>query len=40
MRAKLSFEQTHFKRFDDNGNEKGRSKNEKTNISRSNNIRY
>ena len=28
IRAKLSFKQTHFKRFDDNRDEKGRSKNE------------
>ena len=28
IRAKLSFEQMHFERFNDNGNEKGRSKNE------------
>ena len=28
VRAKLSFKQMHFKRFDDNRNEKGRSKNE------------
>ena len=40
IRAKLSFEQTHFEIFNDNGNEKGRSKNESTDISRSSNIRY
>ena len=28
VRAELSFKQMHFKRFNDNGIEKGRSKNE------------
>ena len=38
LASELSLEQTHFERFHDNGNEKGRSKNEQADISRSSSI--